>query len=772
MVTIPVGTTFRSTHSVLELPGTYRLLWSNEDTDSAVLIPIPQGREHAPVRYYPSPIRFDLSRLTSLLRESHLVECKVVPPPIVNLTDQQIRDKYPIRLTRTKRKIRTDSAPLQIREQDYWLIFPILEEIAANPAAVFGTSRMAEWTKYRAVETCKGQGRIRYALNKYLALACGKNALLPFTDKCGGPKQQRSQKNGKLGRKPFGGELSAFLDAGIALTVEDKEHLTWGWKTFLREGQSVSEAYLLTMGIFYSHGETLHQGRLIPVLKPLSQRPTLTQFRYWGPRGSDAKAAWETLLRPNEWEKRFRALNGSARDGIMAIGQVASGDSTSNDVNMVSVASRLKVIGTGTVLRLHDARSDCIVGVAFDLGAASERLALLAIYNAAMDKVEFCKRFEVDITPDQFPSGFYRLYHYDNGDLRTAASIELLRCMDSNAEFVSADRPDLKPVPESGHRRFHKKLDHKIAGTTRGRQRQRGEEQSAIPACWTYYEYMRELLLAIIYHNTKAPADHLLTVEMRRDGVAPNRAAIHQWYIRKGYDARLPVDIDLIRVRLLPKIQAVVRPNGIFLLRPDRGEKREIVRGARFVGPRAVQLRWLEQARQKGTFTIELRYDPNGLSKAWYVDSEGVHPLINVVNDSVLLREGIFADLISIQDDDRMQRFLDQEDLDQANANFVIHRYEQDQSSRKAKRDEIKATGRKVTKTELKSDISQNRADEMKELARQLDPLTRAPKTNSESTTGKAFHTELECTSNSSCSSPIPDALDDALASFRAEIVG
>ena len=48
----------------------------------------------------------------------------------------------------------------------------------------------------------------------------------------------------------------------------------------------------------------------------------------------------------------------------------------------------------------------------------------------------------------------------------------------------------------------------------KGRRRERGEDAAAARASWTYYEYMKELLLAIIYHNTEADASHLLTVEM------------------------------------------------------------------------------------------------------------------------------------------------------------------------------------------------------------------------------------------------------------------
>lgn len=727
-----IGTVLRSTNKFSPLHGVHRVLWVNEDKNQIILIPIPQGMKEEPITYFPAPFNDYLSTVARSIDDGDLAIAAYTPLPLAACTDEEIRQRYPMRKGVTKKRVRKDSAPLQTRDELYELIAPLRQEIANDPASVFETNRIAVWIQQRANELGVCVGRIRNAINKFLSMALGKNGLLPFLDECGSVGKPRKQVNGKLGRKTWPAKLGLICEPGIPLTQKDKDHIAWGWNRFLREGHSVRDAYLITMAAFWADGKAMYQGREVPALKPLSERPTLAQFRYWGPRGYGTKSAWETLLKPGEWEKKYRAQYGTARDGVKAVGQIASGDSTSNDVHLVSTASYLKSIGAATVLRFHDVFSDCVVGVALSLDAPSALLAQLAIFNAASDKVELGRRYGVTITPEQFPSAFYRLYHYDNGELRSESSIMLLKDFDSNAEFVQAGRADLKPVPESGHRRFHKMLDHKIAGTTRGRCKERGEEASAIGACWTYWQYMRELLLAIIYHNTEADASHLLTVEMRRDGVAPNRAAIHQWAIRKGYVASVPVDVNLLRIRLLPTIQAVVRPNGIFLLRPDRDNKRELVRGARFVGPRAVQLRWFEKARREGPFDITVHHDPYNLEKIWFVDGSGTHELINVIRDSVLIREGTLPDVISIQDDDRLQTLLNQAESDQEETNFVSDRYEQNETNKKAKRDEVKATGRRVTKAEMTSNIAKNRAEEAAAIAREVDPVTRAPRSHTD----------------------------------------
>jgi putative transposase len=777
-MTIPtIGTVLRSTNKFSPLLGVHRVLWVNKDKNLIILICIPLGIKEAPITYFPAPFNNNLATVVRSIDEGDLVITAYTPFPLAACSDEEIRQRYPMRKGVVKKRVRKDSAPLQTRDELYELIAPLRQEIANDPASVFETNRIAVWIQQRATELGVPVGRIRNAIHKFLAMSLGKNGLLPFLDECGCVGKPRKQVNGKLGRKTWEAKLGLICEPGIPLTQKDKDHIAWGWNRFLREGHSVRDAYLITMAAFWANGQTMYQGREVPALKSLSERPTLAQFRYWGPRGYGAKSAWETLLKPGEWEKKYRGLYGTARDGVKAVGQIASGDSTSNDVHLVSTASYLKSIGTATVMRFHDVFSDCVVGVALSLDAPSALLAQLAIYNAASDKVEFCRRYGVIITPEKFPSAFYRLYHYDNGELRSQSSIMLLKDFDSNAEFVQAGRAELKPVPEAGHRRFHKMLDHKIAGTTRGRRKERGEAASAISACWTYWQYMRELLLAIIYHNTEADASHLLTVEMRRDGVAPNRAAIHQWAIQKSYVASLPVDINHLRIRLLPKIQAVVRPNGIFLLRPDRDNKRELVRGARFVGPRAVQLLWFEKARRTGPFDITVYHDPYDLEKIWFVDGAGTHDLINVVKDSVLIREGTLPDVVSIQDDDRLQRLLHQDESEQQETNFVIDRYEKNETNKKAKRDEVKATGRRVTKTEMTSNIAKNRAEEAVAIAREVDPVSRAPRSHTDIGQDMEDGVSMGASRNVGQTGGSPDKpphvthdlVEDALDAFRKE---
>jgi putative transposase len=717
--------------------GLHRVLWiwtDMEDIERVMTIAIPCRVEGEPSpRYFKAPVKRSLSDVLIALDQSELVISKLALPPIAYLPDESIRKLYSQRATPTKRRQRTDSASLQKRDRQWALIEPIMRYVQDHPADAFETEVLAAMIGDRISETRCRRADINDALHRLLALGCGKNALLSNHQRCGGKGKSRTPKNcTRLGRKNAKFVAGLADSPGIPLSLEAKQKLAMGWNVCLRNKLSVEEAYLQTCAAWWSEGVELVDGKEVTILLPATQRPTRAQFRHWGPRDEDGKTAFELLLLPNEWEKKYRPMLGSSFSGLNAVGQMALMDATSIDVNLVSMISRLKALGPANRLLLHDGLSDVICGVTCSLDAPSERTALLTILNAAMDKVEYCKRFGFTITPDQFPAMFFGKIRADNGEMRTSRAIDIMKSAGSSIEFVERHRPERKGRNEAGHRSIHKLLDHRLDGTTHGRQRQRGEDHSAIAACWTWFEYMGELLRAIVHYNCHLDAsalmrEHPFRSEMARDNVPPNRAAIHAWCIKNNRIAMPPFEVDHLRAHLLPSIRAVVRQEGVFLLRPDRGDKREIVWGTRFSGQRMIELGW-----HKGTLRpryIEVKYDPDNLDKIWFLDSLGMHCLNNL-SDDTLRHQHTLADMLAMEDQAHVQKLMRQDADDQAKSEFITHREDVNLRSRSAKKGEIKAANRKISKTELKSNMGLNRQQEGSRIDAMLDPITRMPITS------------------------------------------
>ncbi len=705
---------FQVVDSDSEFQGMHRLLWINRGTDVAVTIAVPTLVPNPGTVYFRAPITRSLAAIEASYQSGKLRPARLELPGLMLMSDEEIADRYPSP---------TGDIPASVltRESYFKAIEPIVNSYTQDRRAFFEDSGMTkEIVKVIDFGSLK-RNQVYPAVHRYLAIAIGKNALLALRYSCGGPGKEREQTS------PLGNTTKAFKaglsdSKGFVVKKDDKERLAWGWLAFLDGLNSVEDAYNLTMGVYYSDGTHVEHGVELPSLLPADQRPTQAQFERWGSRGDGNRQAWETFLCLNEMETDYRALTGTALDGISAVGQVAMCDATSADQQLVTDTSRLKPIGSATQLLVQDAFTSIISGLYLGLEAPSGQIALLSVLYSAMDCVELCRLYGIESQPDDIPALFYGTYLVDNGEFRTQYVIKTLRGVGSGIEFTASYHGDLKGPVEAAHRSTHKLVGHKASGTTLGRQRKRGEVPPALKASWRFHEAMRIRLMAIIYFNTEMRVErffnaHPLASAMKRDGIPPIRKAIYQWCVRNGYVETPPFHEDKLRAALLPEINAVVRENGVFLLRPDSGRRPELIYPHRFLGPRATELQWLEKARRSGWFRIKVRLDPNHLDRIWYLDDMGIHELLNVASDVDFVRKATLVDTLTMQDEDVENRELSRQTTDQARTDFVVARSVADDAYQREKKKEIESKDKRPSKASMTRDVKKNREEEKNRLA-------------------------------------------------------
>lgn len=563
------------------------------------------------------------------------------------MSDDQIKERY------GKRRDDGQCVRLVRRDRDWRVIEGLVKNYTLHELLERGLYRSAIYQ--RALEIgCKPKS-VALALHRYWAGSSNKNALLPRFDKCGGGGKTRKQEK-KLGRPNVFVRQDMVDRAGYCLSDNDCSQLAFGWENFVRPGVTVQSAYLRTMEVFYRRADESPRAGVVPILKEPHNRPTIRQFRYWGSRGDSERSAVRLQMSQGDFERGHRALHGTARDGIDCVGQLAYCDATTNDVHLLSAISRTRVVGTAHRIVIVDTVTGLIAGLHCGFDAPSAQTALSAVANAALDKVDFCARFGIDITSDKWPAIVFLRYLSDNGELRNQQSIDSIPGIGGTLEFVPVFRPELKSIVESIHHVLHKKLDHKLPGTTRGQLRRRGQRHPALSACLTYFEYMRLLIRQILHYNNEERVPQLLTTEMRRDGVVPTRLNVYRWRQQNGYGAALPPPTDMIRAHLLPVLPAVLTGRGIFLLRGDRGAKAEHIKGARFVGNVLKERGMMELARRNHV-RIDVRGDPQDLRRVWLV-MDGLHELLNVAADPLATREWTIKDHLSVQEEDLLDSNL------------------------------------------------------------------------------------------------------------------
>lgn len=647
MSSIHLNCLIRFSHGASGTGGIFRIIHANLSIDRLWAIRV-SNLDGSSVSYYRRPYDFSILAVESMLSEALAEFVADETPKLWLMSDGQIEARY------GKRGDDGQCVQLVRRDRDWHVIEGLVKNYTFHELLERGLYRSV--IHQRALEVGCRPKSVASALHRYWAGSCNKNALLAKFDRCGGAGKIRKQEK-KLGRPNVFVRQHMIDRAGYCLCDDDRSQLAFGWENYVRPGVTVQSAYLRTMEVFYRQPEVSPSAGVAPLLKEPHDRPTIRQFRYWGSRGDRERSAVRLQMDQGDFERAHRALHGTARDGVDCVGQLAYCDATTNDVHLMSAISRTKVVGTAHRIVIVDTVTGLIAGLNCGFDAPSAQTALSAVANAALDKVDFCARFGIDIVSEEWPAIAFLRYLSDNGELRNQQSIDSIPGIGGTLEFVPVFRPEQKSIVESIHHVLHKKLDHKLPGTTRGQLRKRGQRHPALSACLTYFEYMRLLIRRILHYNNEERVTQLLTTEMRRDGVVPTRLNIYRWCQQNGYGAAVPPSADMVRAHLLPVLPAVLTGRGIFLLRTDRGAKAEHIKGARFVGSVLKDRGMMELARRNHT-RVEVRGDPQDLRRVWLV-MDGVHELLNVATDPLAAREWTLKDHLSVQDEDLLDSNLD-----------------------------------------------------------------------------------------------------------------
>lgn len=201
--------------------------------------------------------------------------------------------------------------------------------------------------------------------------------------------------------------------------------------------------------------------------------------------------------------------------------------------------------------------------------------------------------------------------------------------------------------------------------------------------------------------------------------------AIYQWAMASGNRNCSPAyDIRVLRSKLQPTFRAKVFANGVRVMRPDRGKKREYIAGLRYMGPRIEQTGMRERARRGEEIFLDLSLDPYEPDRASFSDEKGFHELINVDADPIMRREATLADYLAHQDDENLQELLTQNVSDQTAFDYANHRSTKNLEHREAKKAAIERTkesGEKVNRKSLKTGLQSHRVAEAGLLKDQLD---------------------------------------------------
>lgn len=616
------------------------------------------------------------------------------------------------------------------RDARYEVLLPLLQPAGEGTPLRSALEMLSDPSLPKQIQTrakaCSRSAATLYCwLNRYWALGSKTSALESGFARCGNPGQPKAQQV-KLGRgtRLFkAGRIKSRgrpLDKGQGKDAHkdlnsDKQKLAFFYR-MIDHDVTRRDAYLMACSTYWATHEIQPDGSNKVTMLPKWERPTFGQFKRWGKLLNGDCSVTEMLLGVRKASQRFDARGGSVQDVAPVVGQRGVFDATSTDVFLTSFTSRMKKLPAMTRSLIKDVGSTLIVGLNCSWEPPSPRTAMKTILHAASSKVEFCGRFGIVITDDQWPAMLHRTYTADHGEMKGHAIDAASTQFGFGLNYPPTMRGDLKGDIESQHHTDHKMLDEKAPGNTAGgTHTERGEEHAAQRALWNYYEYMRELIWHILeYNNQEVPDLQPLAMLRESPEIRPTRLNIFNW-LRARLSAEISCNVDELRAFMLPDHKAIIRKNGVYLTAKVHGRE-QILPRMRFTSPALIATGLLSEVRRrKEVLHVLIKLDEADLTVAWLPTKSGMIKLNCAVRDSEWRRVTL-ADWVSIQEEIQLDVDLAAGTNEQFAADKVLRRQSTTYKAKGELAEEMDALDSKPSKKSFRDGLRSNLAVEMKSL--------------------------------------------------------
>lgn len=296
----------------------------------------------------------------------------------------------------------------------------------------FATEAKCRLVSEYAERACVSALNLKKWLNLFWTYGLQKNALLPKFSNCGAAGVDRVPNPKKDKRLAVKMRTAAFsAKKGVFVSESDKEiFIKYLKKHYLKsEPKSLGAIYRDLKEGPYEHSVNI---------------PSKTQFYYWARKLVSAREQLSYQTTEQQKKLQYRPILGSATQYAPVPGSAFEIDGTLLDVHLVSKLNRKRSIGRPIVVILIDKASRMIVGLYVGLEGEGWQAASQAILNAMLPKAEYCKRYGIIISDDDWPCAHVpKTLVCDRGALIYNKAKSTLSSF-MNIEYTPSLRPDLK----------------------------------------------------------------------------------------------------------------------------------------------------------------------------------------------------------------------------------------------------------------------------------------------------------------------------------------
>jgi hypothetical protein len=449
-------------------------------------------------------------------------------------------------------------------------------------------------------------------LRKYWQRGKTKNALLPDYFNSGAKGKPRVAGEKKRGRPRKRVDIS-----GVGINVDENTKKVFRVainKYFLTQKEnSLTKAYELMLRSFYVEDYVYENGVKKSILIPEEERPTFTQFKYWYEKEKDIKKTIIKRKGEKKFELQSRAILGRSDTDVYGPGSLYQIDATVGNFYLVSRYNEDWIIGKPVIYAIIDVFSRMIVGLYVGLEGPSWLGAMMALSNAASDKVEFCKEYGITIDEEAWPTSFLpEAIIGDRGEMESRKVQNLINSLQVDIKNTPPFRADWKGIIEKHFDTTNEIVKPFVPGYVDTTYRERGTKDYRLDAKLDIYEFTQVIIQCALTHNKEHHMDYFLRSEdMIRDDVKPIPIEIWNWGIknRSGSLRRFPEDI--VKLNLMPEDKVTVTEKGLKF------------KQLYYSCDSAVGDRWFEKARSVGSWKLSISYDPRNLNYIYLRADDG-----------------------------------------------------------------------------------------------------------------------------------------------------
>ena len=479
----------------------------------------------------------------------------------------------------------------------------VIASIATNEPAVYASAQRGKMVSEAAKKAGLSKNTVYKYLRWYWQRGKVKNALLPNFKHRGGKGVPKKAISGKIGRpRTYGQSAGRNVDEDTVRIFENAVKRFY----HTRHEHTLAVAYNLMLKEYYTDAETSPDGETRLVLKPQDEIPTLRQFRYWYQKTYDESVKLRARKGDSAFDRDHRAILGKSDANVVGPGSQYQIDATVGDIYLVSRFNRANIIGRPVIYFVMDTFSRMVTGMYVGLEGPSWAGAMMALRNAASDKVAYCAEYGIEITESQWPC------HYipdsilaDRGEMEGKSVETLINALNIRVDNAPPYRADMKGIIEQHFRTINTETTVFLPGYVKPDEPERGGHDYRLDAKLDLFQFTKIMIQCALSHNDKYMDGYERTEDMISEEVPPIPLRLWEWGTVRRPGSLRSVAEKTLKLCLMPTGTALVTGKGIQF------------QGVTYFSEQAIREHWFENARAKGSFHVQISYDPRNMDSVY-----------------------------------------------------------------------------------------------------------------------------------------------------------